>query len=250
MAALAGARRRYRTFWRASPAISSFRCATLCGSTTAALWSRTRGRTSCGSTTASGAIWHPPVAREMDRANPTVRMFSVRFSNGGSMVSSEALRPRTVATIAGDGYAIGTAERTQVALHQPTGRLVRLLRWPDWDRTVRPEHVAAHRELRLPSARSDNYRRRTEEILAQTPYAEYYAAYGFLQADRLGNLWVHRFEPPPPPARRSGSSSTPQAACSARSRYRPACGRGTSVPTTSSPAPATTSTSTTSSSIA
>jgi hypothetical protein len=123
------------------------------------------------------------------------REFEMRRSRGSVSVAPPAFGRSTVFEIAGPGFYVGSQDECEIGYYDPSGKLNTILRWPEADRLVNEESIAAHRDHQLGRARSDNARRRTEEWLAGETYPEEFPAFGDIAVDGDGNLWIEEFHP-------------------------------------------------------
>ncbi len=99
---------------------------------------------------------------------------------------------RSWGATSGDRLIVGTAEETEFAVFDPDGRLVRLVRWPDHDRSVVDafeEDLSRFVDEEL-TAMPPSAGTMVQTILEEAPRAERYPAYDGLIADRNGSVWL------------------------------------------------------------
>jgi hypothetical protein len=111
------------------------------------------------------------------------------------MVGSPTFSSGTFVTTSADAYYVATSRDYEMAVHAPSGQLLQLVRWIGPDRTVSQADIDAHWDERL-SGTSGNGRRRVEQMRQATPAADRFPAYGGLEVDREGNVWVKEYRRP------------------------------------------------------
>lgn len=98
---------------------------------------------------------------------------------------------------------IGTAERLEITVLAPDGRLRRILRGPDLDLTITPERIEAYQQAMLELAVARGFDpAATEARFEDEIYPPSRAAYVAMFVDDEGNVWLGEggagaFEPPP-----------------------------------------------------
>lgn len=89
-----------------------------------------------------------------------------------------------------------------VEVRDPSGGLVRLIRWSDEDRLVKSEDRESFRQRRLSATETDAERQAMETMLRDAEWSESFPALSDLLADSEGGLWVRpyerSFDAPPP----------------------------------------------------
>lgn len=90
---------------------------------------------------------------------------------------------------------LATGDQYEIAVLDPTGKLVRSIRRPGERAPVSSADVSRFKEEQLASARSDDARRSLETTLAEMSYPEVMPAHGPLRVDDDGNLWVQEYSP-------------------------------------------------------
>lgn len=88
-----------------------------------------------------------------------------------------------------DRLVIGTAERPEIEEYGPDGRLVRLVRWPDVDRSVTDDDMADFVASTLASV-PEEQREGMRESMATLPYSPRRPAYRELLVTDGGEIWV------------------------------------------------------------
>jgi hypothetical protein len=95
-----------------------------------------------------------------------------------------------------DRFIAGSARTGEVLVWQSDGRLVQRIRWSGARRPVTADDRVRYREAELASEEDPNQRRRTEQFLAEAPWADSMPAFRSLKLDTDGNLWVERYRAP------------------------------------------------------
>ena len=107
------------------------------------------------------------------------------------IIGSRTFAPRTSTAIHGDRFWIGTGHEPSIEVRSEQGRLLRVIRWVEGDRTVPPGEAARYFEARNPDAPPDR-RRRFESL----PVMDRFPTHSTMIADAGGNLWVQRYRRP------------------------------------------------------
>jgi hypothetical protein len=102
----------------------------------------------------------------------------------------------TAWVVGGDRFIAGTAGVGELLVWQSDGRLAQRIRWPGARRPVTDDDRARYREAELAAAQDDNERRRTEQFLAEAPWADSMPAFRSLKLDADGDLWVELYRAP------------------------------------------------------
>lgn len=95
----------------------------------------------------------------------------------------------TAFATSGKNLVVGTGVTTQFRVLDPSGRLSRIVRWPDTDRKVTDARVDSAVDVAastLPSAQQAEYR----TMLKQTPHAADFPPYEHIVASDDGYVWV------------------------------------------------------------
>lgn len=95
---------------------------------------------------------------------------------------------------------IGTTKRYELLEFQPTGGLVRIIRWPGPDRSVTDAHLDAYLEERLSVAPNAEVRRLIRTDHESRTFADRFPAYSTLMVDDRDRLWVQTYRRPGSPA--------------------------------------------------
>ena len=117
----------------------------------------------------------------------------VSMGDGSFWMRSLLLGKQEHVVVGGDRIFVGDDRTGTIRMYSPDGTLRRVIRLGGEPRPVRDEDVRAYREQSLEGTAEDELpeqRRRLEE----TPVAETLPAFADLFADRLGRLWVERFD--------------------------------------------------------
>ncbi len=146
----------------------------------------------------------------------------VQSADGAIMAGPRAFGRSAEIAVVPDGFFYGSSDTYQVGRYDASGTLLRLVRRPQATRAVTPADIERYREARLKQAaevRGGRFREMQEKSLAAMSYPETMPAYGRIQADRAGNLWVSEFQVTPedpgkwtvfdPEGRMLGTVSTP-----------------------------------------
>lgn len=104
-----------------------------------------------------------------------------------------ARNPRT--TVAGDHFAFGASDEWEIGLYSAAGSLQRLIRLERGNRAVTSEDKARFRDERLEWAMEGGPESVmvAKRMLAAVPFPETMPAYGALELDAEGNLWVAHY---------------------------------------------------------
>jgi hypothetical protein len=124
----------------------------------------------------------------------------VQSGGGTVMVGPRAFGRSAEISVVPDGFFYGASDTYQIGRYDASGRLLRLVRRPQEVRPVTPADIERYREARLKLAaetRGGRFRQMQEKSLAAMSYPETMPAYGDVQADRAGNLWVSDFQVTP-----------------------------------------------------
>ncbi len=146
----------------------------------------------------------------------------VQSEGDAVMVGPRAFGRSAEISVVPDGFFYGSSDTYQIGRYDASGRLLRLVRRPLATRAVTPADIERFKEARLKQAaevRGGRFRQMQEKSLAAMSYPETMPAYGRIQADRAGNLWVSEFQVTPedpgkwtvfdPEGRMLGTVSTP-----------------------------------------
>ncbi len=126
---------------------------------------------------------------------PTIEFFV--WGDGTLTTAANRAFGRSLASAVGARRVyLGDTERYEIAAYSPDGVLESVLR-----RTVPPRPVAAQDIERYKEADRrrlvrPEFRQQMERLLAEMPYPDEMPAFGGLQVDALGNLWVSEFKRP------------------------------------------------------
>jgi hypothetical protein len=99
----------------------------------------------------------------------------------------------TVFAVAGDGFCAGSQDDVELGCYDVHGVLRTIVRWPAPDRTVTPELIETYRRHQLEQARSEDVRRLAHEYLERQVYPELLPAFGAINVDGAGNLWIQEY---------------------------------------------------------
>jgi hypothetical protein len=101
-----------------------------------------------------------------------------------------------VATVAPDQFYFGSGDRYEVEVYDPSGRLVRLIRW-ERDRVPVTEQDRTRYIAEATSEVADeNQARQIRQTMSQLPAPDVFPPYARLAADVLGYLWVEDYPRP------------------------------------------------------
>jgi hypothetical protein len=87
------------------------------------------------------------------------------------------------------GFVVGTTDKPELQLHDASGALTGLVRWPDHDRVVTEERFDSFASAAL-AAIPEEARAQARKTLDAIPRAEREPAYQTILADDAGRLWV------------------------------------------------------------
>ena len=107
------------------------------------------------------------------------------------IIGGRTFAPRTATTIHGDRFWVGTAQEPSIEVRDQRGKLVRMIRWVEGERTVPPGEAALQFEARHGNAPPERRRR-----LQAVPVMDRFPAHSVMIADADGNLWVQRYRRP------------------------------------------------------
>lgn len=126
---------------------------------------------------------------------PTVEFFVYGDGNRTTAVSRAFGRSLAYA-VGGARIYLGDTERYEIAGYAPSGRPVLVLRRQVAPRPVTDGAIAAFKEVDRRRLVDPQFRQQMERLLAEMPYPDQLPAFGALQTDALGNLWVSEYQAP------------------------------------------------------
>ncbi|MBE0591258.1 MAG: hypothetical protein IH616_02520 [Gemmatimonadales bacterium] len=91
---------------------------------------------------------------------------------------------------------LGDTERYEIGAYSPDGRLESILRRVVTPRRVTAADIEAYKEVDRRRLVDPQFRQQMERLLAEMPYPDEMPAFGGLQVDGLGHLWVSEFPVP------------------------------------------------------
>ena len=94
--------------------------------------------------------------------------------------------------LGGSWIHVATGDSRQIEQYEPSGRLVRLVRWTGLSNPVTPAD-ARDFEIALLDSIPENRRRLTESLFARVEYPETMPPYGVVIADDSGYVWVREY---------------------------------------------------------
>ena len=117
------------------------------------------------------------------------------FGAGQGGVFPYPFSANTVGAAAGEALAVGTAEATEFRVYDAAGRLERIVRWPDHDRTVAGPFLTDWTDFvddwlaKRPAQQASAIR----EMMERIPRAERFPAYDGLISSDDGDIWVAEY---------------------------------------------------------
>ncbi|MGW8267482.1 MAG: hypothetical protein ACWGSQ_14035 [Longimicrobiales bacterium] len=116
---------------------------------------------------------------------------------------AEALRlgfdRETQLAVRGKRAVIGTTKQYEVLEFEPTGDLVRIIRWAGPDQTVTDAHRDAYLQERLAVAPNDEIRRLIRTDHENRTFADQFPAYSTIRVDDRNRIWVEMYRRPGSP---------------------------------------------------
>jgi hypothetical protein len=103
--------------------------------------------------------------------------------------------PRTQVVALRDELVVGTAGVPQLDVYDVSGRLLRVVRWPDRRRDVTTADVAHYVEAAV-AAVPEPQRPMVRQMLSATPASRRFPVYDRVLESTTGNLWVGIYSPP------------------------------------------------------
>jgi hypothetical protein len=126
---------------------------------------------------------------------PTVEFFM--WGDGSTTTAASRAFGRSLAYAVGERTTyLGDTERYEIAAYAPDGRLESVLRQSVPRRPVTTGDIEAYKEVDRSRLVDAQYRQQMERLLAAMPYPDAMPAFGGLQVDGSGNLWVSEFPVP------------------------------------------------------
>jgi 6-bladed beta-propeller len=125
--------------------------------------------------------------------------FGTSFVSGSgptTFVGMPGFSPRTDIVGTDDGFVLGYASEPEILSYSSDGELQRVIRWPDEERSVSPDHIALYKEEGLEGIEDDNRRRDRQRYYETIPYESRFPVYVRILPTRTGGLWVQRFSRP------------------------------------------------------
>jgi hypothetical protein len=108
--------------------------------------------------------------------------------------------PFTRVAVTADRFAISTAEYPEIMVHDPQGKLIRIVRWAPGDRTVRDSDVEAEKRRLLdqyPDMETADRRRFVEPLIhPDRPVSDLFPSLEGLRYGTDGTLWVRGYPRP------------------------------------------------------
>lgn len=130
-------------------------------------------------------------------AFPSAPMYlDVHEDGGGVSFTSAPFAPSSEVEARGDRVYYGPGDRYQLRVYSLRGELLRLIRRDAPNRPVTAEDIERFKQAELEEASDDNWRHRLEQMLAEMPFPATMAAYGSIEVDALGDVWVEVFFAP------------------------------------------------------
>ncbi len=112
------------------------------------------------------------------------------------MAGRTLFEARTAMAASADHVFVATGNATEVSVLDADGQVVELVRWPDEDRTVRPQDIDRYREERLARSDDPEWRRAVVLSIDEVPVSERFPAVASLRIDDAERIWVQRYPRP------------------------------------------------------
>jgi hypothetical protein len=117
------------------------------------------------------------------------RELMITEEDGRAVMSTPPFDKNTSSALWDGGLVAGTQDRFELTRYSPDGTVVRIIRIPVWDLTVKAEDLEQYIQGRLAQVPEDRRPGLRQELEAM-PSPSSKPAYGGLRADEAGNLWV------------------------------------------------------------
>ncbi len=133
-----------------------------------------------------------------DAGGPFLRLATTSVSDRVKLPEDEGPHPfgrTTVLAAFNGGFVLGTADAYAFTVHSFDGDTTHLVRWAGPRRTLDEDHIATYLAWRLANADGGEPARIRREV-AQLEMPDSLPAYGGIQIDPAGNIWVQEFGTP------------------------------------------------------
>jgi hypothetical protein len=120
-------------------------------------------------------------------------------NQGGGVIMSASLIPfgkYSMSAVGPRHLFIGSGDSHEIQVRDPSGALVRVIRWNRALVPVTEANLAAYVEERAAEAVDENAARTIRQNLAEMPVPDHMPAFAGLSADALGYLWVETYDGP------------------------------------------------------
>jgi len=144
------------------------------------------------------AVRHAPTGERLD----TIGVWPFgRWGEVGNdqvqLISYPIFEPTARVAGGGDRIVAGHAAEPRLEVYDREGRLIRIIRWLEDDRAVRPEDVAAFRRARLERATTPRARQFAEAATGDhVPVNDRFPAFSDVVLSAEGEVWVKRYRRP------------------------------------------------------
>ncbi|HUE97045.1 MAG TPA: hypothetical protein VMN39_10315 [Longimicrobiaceae bacterium] len=117
-----------------------------------------------------------------------------QVGEGVFMMGAPIFSPAGQSAVGADHIYLSSAREPAVEVRDPTGRLVRIVRWPDQDRRVTQADREAYRRGRLAMEETEDERRGIESMIDGSEWSETLPTLAGLRSDPGGGFWVRLYQ--------------------------------------------------------
>jgi hypothetical protein len=127
---------------------------------------------------------------------PGPARYAAAAGGGGMRTNSVPFGPVTSVLARGDAIYVSTGDRYEIAVHDPGGRVRRLIRRGMHPVPVTRQHIESYTANMLQAGGTARERRERQEMIEVAPFPRTMAAVESLGLDQAGNLWAREPQSP------------------------------------------------------